>query len=135
MNEPASRSEYLVISRGQWDKDASQEDIQQAIDQFYVWLSRLVDEGKMKTGQRLGTEGKTVWRKGVKTDGPFGETKEVIGGYWFIVASSLEEAAETAAGNPCLKCGLFYEIRPIEPERASAFTVTNETPTERREKR
>src|SRR6186997_3333265 len=135
MNEPASRSEYLVISRGQWDKDVSQEDIQQAIYQFYVWLSRLVDEGKMKTGQRLGTEGKTVSRKGVVTDGPFGEAKEVIGGYWFIVASSLEEAAEIAAGNPCLKCGLFYEIRPIDPERATAFTVTNETPAERRDKR
>ena len=135
MNEPASRSEYLVISRGQWDKDASQEDIQQAIDQFYVWLSRLVDEEKMKTGQRLGTAGKTVWRKGVITDGPFGETKEVIGGYWFIVASSLEEAAEIAAGNPCLKCGLFFEIRPIDPEPATASAVTNETPTERREKR
>jgi hypothetical protein len=64
------------------------------------------------------------------TDGPFGEAKEVIGGYWFIVASSLEEAAQIAAENPCLKCGLFYEIRPIDPERASAFVVTTETPNE-----
>jgi hypothetical protein len=69
------------------------------------------------------------------TDGPFGETKEVIGGYWFIVAGSLEEAAQIAAGNLCLKCGLFCEIRPIDPERASAFTVTTETPSERREGR
>ena len=83
----------------------------------------------MKTGQRLGSTGKTVSRKSV-TDGPFGETMEVIGGYWFIVASSLEEAAQIAAGNPCLNCGLFYEIRPIDPERASAFTVTTETPIE-----
>ena len=134
MNEPTSRSEYLVISRGQWDRDASPEEIQNAIDQFYGWLGQLVEEGKMKKGQRLGTEGKTVTRQGV-TDGPFGETKEVIGGYWFIVARSLEEAAEIAGGNPCLKCGLFYEIRPIDPEQATAFTVTNETPVERREKR
>ena len=41
---------------------------------------------------------------------------------------SLEEAAELAAGNPCLAYGLEYEIRPIDPERASAFAVTNETP-------
>ena len=87
----------------------------------------------MKTGQRLASEGKTVSRKTVVTDGPFGETKEVIGGYWFIVAGSLEEAAEIAAGNPCLKCGLFYEIRPIDPERATAFTVTTETPAEHRD--
>jgi hypothetical protein len=130
MNEKVSPSEYLVISRGQWDKEISREEIQNAIDQFYVWLSRLVDEGKMKTGQRLGSEGKTVSRKNVVTDGPFGEAKEVIGGYWFIVAGSLEEAAKIAAENPCLKCGLFYEIRPIDPERASAFVVTTETPSE-----
>jgi hypothetical protein len=130
MNEQVSPSEYLVISRGQWDKEISREEIQNAIDQFYVWLSRLVDEGKMKTGQRLASEGKTVSRKNVVTDGPFGEAKEVIGGYWFIMASSLDEAAKIAAENPCLKCGLFYEIRPIDPERASAFVVTTETPNE-----
>jgi hypothetical protein len=127
MNEQVSPSEYLVISRGQWDKDVSREEIQNAIDQFYLWLGRLVDEGKMKTGQRLASTGRTVSRKNV-TDGPFGETKEVIGGYWFIVARSLEEAAQIAAGNPCLNCGLFYEIRPIDPEQASAFAVTTETP-------
>jgi hypothetical protein len=132
MNEKVSRSEYLVISRGQWDKELSPEEIQKAIDQFYVWLERLVGEGKMKTGQRLGSEGKTVSRKSVVTDGPYGEAKEVIGGYWFIVADSPDEAAETAAGNPCLNCGLFFEIRPIDPERASAFTVTTETPHEQR---
>jgi hypothetical protein len=102
MNEPVSPSEYLVISRGQWDKDIPPQEIQHAIDQFYVWLARLVDEGKMKPGQRLASTGKTVSRKTV-TDGPFGETKEVIGGYWFIVAGSLGEAAQIAAGNPCLK--------------------------------
>ncbi|MEO5715379.1 MAG: YciI family protein [Luteolibacter sp.] len=128
MSSEVSKSEYLVISRGQWDEAVPQEQIQQAIDRFYGWLDQLVDEGKMKTGQRLGTGGATVSRKGVMTDGPFGETKEVIGGYWFILAGSLEEAAEIAAGNPCLACGLFYEIRPIDPVPASAFDVTNETP-------
>jgi hypothetical protein len=132
MNKKTSLSEYLVISRGRWDKDLSREKIQNAIDKFYVWRDRLVDEGKMRAGQRLSREGKTVSRKMV-TDGPFSETKEVIGGYWFILASSLEEAAKIAAENPCLACGLFYEIRPIDAARASAFTVTTETPSERRE--
>src|SRR5215510_11219129 len=111
MSEQVSLFEYLVISRGKWDKDVSREDIQNAIDQFYVWLGRLVDEGKMKPGQRLATTGKTVSRTSV-TDGPFGETKEIIGSYWFIVAGSLEEAAQIAAGNPCLKCGLFTRSGP-----------------------
>lgn len=34
------------------------------------------------------------------TDGPFIESKETIGGYWFIRAESLEEAVEIARGNP-----------------------------------
>jgi hypothetical protein len=63
MNQPGSPSEYLVISRGQWDKDLPPQEIQKAIDQFYLWLSRLVDEGKMRPGQRLATTGKTVSRK------------------------------------------------------------------------
>ena len=128
MSTPTTPSEYLVISRGQWDPAISPEEIQNAIDQFYRWLDRLVQEGKMKTGQRLSVEGKTVAQNG-STDGPFGEAKEVIGGYWFIVAGSLEEAAKIAQGNPCLDCGLFYEIRPIDLQRATAFAVTNETPT------
>jgi hypothetical protein len=121
-------SEYLVISRGRWDRDASPERIQTAIDQFYVWHDRLVVEGKMKPGQRLARDGKLVSKHRV-TDGPFAEAKEVIGGYWFILAGSLEEAAAIAAENPCLACGLEFEVRPIESERASAFAVTSETPT------
>jgi hypothetical protein len=44
MNEQFPPSEYLVISSGQWNKDISREEIQNAIDLFYVWLGRLVDE-------------------------------------------------------------------------------------------
>src|SRR5512139_3443730 len=128
MREPASRSEYLVLSRGQWDPELSRETIQRAIDDFYVWLDRLVGEGRMRVGQRLGTEGRTVARRSKVTDGPFGEAKEVIGGYWTILAESLDEAAAIASGNPCLQCGLFYEIRPIDTARCSADAVTNETP-------
>lgn len=73
----------------------------------------------MKRGQRLTYEGKTIVRQKVITDGPFGETKEMIGGYWFILANNLDEAAQIAIGNPCLDCGLFLEIRPIDPQRAT----------------
>ena len=119
MNEQLPPAEYLVISRGQWDKTLSRGQIQNAIDQFYTWLDRLVSGGKMKRGQRLTSEGKTVGRQNVSTDGPFGESKEVIGGYWFILAHNLDEAAQIAEGNPCLDCGLFLEIRPIDPQLAT----------------
>ena len=121
-------NEYLIISRGQWDKDASPDAIQAAIDAFYPWLDDHVANGRMRGGSRLKREGATVSRKVVVMDGPYGETKELIGGYWFIVANSLEEATKLAAGNPCMKLGLFYEIRALDPEPASAHVRSNETP-------
>jgi hypothetical protein len=127
MNDTASLSEYLIISRGQWDKDRSREEIQQAIDDFYIWHDRLISEGVMKSGQRLAREAKVVSSLGV-VDGPFAEGKEVVGGYWFFLAGSLAEAAALAMQNPCLACGLTYEVRPIEKERASAFKLSNEMP-------
>ncbi|MCB1209357.1 MAG: hypothetical protein KDK97_08525 [Verrucomicrobiales bacterium] len=126
MNSP-TKHDYLVISRGQWDKDVSPADIQQSIDDFYVWLTSSIEAGKMKMGSRLALAGATVSRQSIITDGPFGEAKEAIGGYWFIVADNLEEASQIAAGNPCLKCGLFYEIRPIDPACCSVDSVTTET--------
>lgn len=127
MNQPAPLSEYLVLSRGQWDRDAAREDIQAAIDRFYAWHDRLVAEGRMRAGQRLAREGKLVSRQAI-TDGPFTEAREIVGGYWTILARSLDEAAAIAAENPCLAYGLAFEVRPIEPVRASAYALTNETP-------
>jgi hypothetical protein len=120
-------NEYLLLSRGQWDADKSPQEIQAAIDAFYTWHAQLVAAGRFRPGQRLTTGLKRVARSGI-TDGPFTEAKEVIGGYWFVYAGSLEEAARIAADNPCLACGLFYDIRPIEGEKCSAFRDTNEMP-------
>jgi hypothetical protein len=128
MSHESRASEYLLLSRGQWDKERSPEEIQRAIDEFYVWYEQMLAEGKFKAGQRLAREGRTVSKHGV-TDGPFAESKEIVGGYWFIVAGSLEEAAEIAAQNPCLACGLVFEIRPLDYARASAYERTAETPT------
>ena len=127
MQKPFKPTEYLLLSRGKWAPEKSPEQIQNAIDSFYTWHEKLCVEGKMKAGHRLSTEGKLVSFTGV-IDGPFTETKEVIGGYWFVIANSLEEAAAIAAESPCLRCGLSYEIRPLEYERATAWRVTNETP-------
>ena len=128
MNEPSPVSEYLVLSRGQWDKNASKEDIESAIQKFYDWYERNLNDGRMKAGSRLSTEAAMVSKSGIVTDGPFGEAKEVVGGYWFIVARSLREAAEIAAQNPCAQYGLSFEIRPLESTRASAHNITNENP-------
>ena len=119
--------EYLILSRGKWDRDKSPDEIQAAIDGFYAWYDQLVEAGRIRPGRRLATQGKVVSKSRV-TDGPFTEAKELIGGYWFVVAHSLDAAAELAAENPCLACGLVYEVRPIESRRASAYEEANETP-------
>ena len=82
----------------------------------------------MKAGSRLSRERAVVSKAGIVTDGPFGEGKEIVGGYWFIVARNLREAANVAAENPCAQHGLSFEIRPLESERASAYKLANETP-------
>src|SRR3546814_3527166 len=77
---------------------------------------------KVRVGQRLKRDTRRVSRDAV-TDGPFSESKEVIGGYWHVLAASLDEAVAIMAHSPTLACGLEVEIRPIEPERADARGV------------
>jgi hypothetical protein len=80
---------------------------------YHAWFERLSDLGKVKSGHRLAPEGKILsGRKGV-TDGPFAESKEWIAGYWFIQATSIEEAVEIAKGDPLMDYGHTTEIRPI----------------------
>lgn len=128
MNSPAS-SEYLLLSRGQWDKASSKADIEAAIDKFYAWYEANLAMGRFKPGSRLTMDAAIVTREGIRTDGPFAEGKEVIGGYWIIVAESLAAAAAIASESAVLAHGIRYEIRPLESERGSAYRHTNETPT------
>jgi hypothetical protein len=46
------------------------------------------------------------------TDGPFMETKEVLGGFILIEARDLNEAVRIAAGIPLAKLGAI-EVRPV----------------------
>ena len=49
--------------------------------------------------------------KAVVTDGPFAETKEVVGGFDILECDSLEEAVDMAAGHPVAQMGTI-EVRP-----------------------
>jgi len=127
MSTPAT-SDFLLLSRGQWDKNSDKADIEAAIARFYDWYEANLERGIFKPGSRLTTEAALVSREGIRTDEPFAEGKEVIGGYWIIVAESLAAAAAIAAQNPVMPHGLTFEIRPLESERGSAYRHTNETP-------
>ena len=47
------------------------------------------------------------------TDGPFADTKEVLGGVFFLDAANLDEAIELAARIPGARLGGVVEVRPV----------------------
>jgi len=49
----------------------------------------------------------------IVSDGPFAETKEVLGGFYIIDAASSEEAEEIAARIPSARMGGTVEVRPV----------------------
>ena len=71
-----------------------------------------------RPGQQLDEPGtaKTVRVEGgktMKTDGPFAETKEALGGYLLFEADDIDAAAELAARIPAARLGGAVEVRPI----------------------
>ncbi|MGY1836568.1 YciI family protein [Blastococcus sp. SYSU DS0510] len=49
----------------------------------------------------------------VVTDGPYGETKELFGGFWILDVASQEEAIEWAKRAPLAGPGMKAEIRRV----------------------
>ncbi len=47
------------------------------------------------------------------TDGPFADTKEVLGGFCLVEAANLDEALELAARVPVTRYGGVVEVRPV----------------------
>ena len=109
-------NQYLLLFRGtDWHKGLSPEQVQSAMTQWKAWFDRLTEQGKLKGGQPLEREGKTVsGKKGrLVADGPFAESKEAIGGYFLLHVGSLDEATEIAKQCPLLDYGLIVEVRPV----------------------
>jgi hypothetical protein len=47
------------------------------------------------------------------TDGPFADTKEVLGGIYLVEAANLDEAIELAGRVPAARYGGVVEVRPV----------------------
>jgi len=89
--------------------------MQQTMQKWMTWLKDLGAKGHIKDqGQPLEPSGKVVkGRKKIVTDGPFAETKDVIGGYTLIEARDLEQAAELSKGCPIFEGDGTVEVRPV----------------------
>jgi hypothetical protein len=71
----------------------------------FVASARLAPAAQARTVSRAADGGMTV------TDGPFAESKEVIGGYYIIEAASLEEAVDWAKRVRFMSG--WNEVRPL----------------------
>ncbi len=93
----------------------SPEQLQEHVQKVGGFIKTLVDEGKMKDAQPLEMEGSIVsFKNGNFIDGPFNETKEVISGYYHLLAEDLNEAIEIAKSDPRFEDGEWrIEVRPI----------------------
>lgn len=79
------------------------------------WMEKIAKSGKYLGGDPLESTGKTVSGKTMKmTDGPFMESKEMVGGYVIMEAGSLEEAVKLSEGCPIYTNDGVVEIRPIQ---------------------
>lgn len=82
--------------------------------QWNDWYDGLAARRKVSHGQPLALEGRVVSGvEGRVTDGPFAETKEVVGGYIMLTVESFDEATEIARQCPGLPHGLTVEVRPL----------------------
>jgi len=61
------------------------------------------------------TSVRVVGGRTLMTDGPFADTKEVLGGVSLIDAATLDEAIELAAHIPAARLGGVVEVRPVVP--------------------
>ena len=91
------------------------EQAQQTIRKWKAWFKQMTEKGQLKNiGQPLDDGGRVVGgNKRAVLDGPYAETKDVIGGYSIIEARDLDEAAAIAAGCPVIEAGGLVEVRPV----------------------
>ncbi|HEX4354252.1 MAG TPA: YciI family protein [Polyangiales bacterium] len=108
-------TKYLLLYRspvGAPRSAPSPEAMQQAMQAWNAWKTKFQDE-ILDMGDGLTSVG-AVCRSTVVTDGPYIESKEVIGGYMFVATSSLERAIQIAKEGPMTnEPGASVEIRAL----------------------
>jgi hypothetical protein len=97
--------------------DWSPEEIQAIILRYKRWRENIAARGHQAGGDKLrdgaGRVLKSAGGKIMVTDGPYVETREVLGGFFHLVAESFDQAVELARDCPHLEYGTI-EIREVE---------------------
>jgi len=113
--------DFLLILHDPVDSkfsELSPEQMQTVIARYGQWAGEMASQGRLKGGNKLedGTARHLTANAGQLkiSDGPFPETKEVVGGYFVISAASIDEAVALTSTCPHLDFGRI-EVRRIEP--------------------
>jgi hypothetical protein len=96
----------------------SPEQMQKVIEKYMAWGKKLREAGILSASHKLTDDPGKVMRANQGnvrvTDGPYSETKEVLGGYYIIDAASYDEALERSRTCPQLEYGGTIEIRQVD---------------------
>ncbi|MDX2221279.1 MAG: SDR family NAD(P)-dependent oxidoreductase [Rhodospirillaceae bacterium] len=115
--------QFMVIARDQGFGSAmSPAEMQAILAKYMAWGQALAARGKLVTGNKLkdgegrvvGTAGGRAGKAGaLVTDGPYAESKEVLGGYWILEAATYDEAVALVSDSPHIQFGTL-EVRAVE---------------------
>jgi hypothetical protein len=112
-------SQFVFLYRGgdagRSEAAPSPEQMQAVMQKWISWMKQLREAGQLRdSGSPLEPTGKVVsGPQKTVTDGPYPESKDLIGGYSIIEATDLAHAAEIAKGCPAFEYGGFVEVRPV----------------------
>ena len=106
--------EFMMIFRNEKKNEKpSPEQMQAMIKQWQDWIGGIAAQGKFVATNALGFEGKTIDAKGIVTDGPYTELKEIVGGYIIVKSENIDEALKLSEGCPVLSLGGKVEVRDV----------------------
>ena len=109
--------EFMLFIRAEGNPVAelSEERQLEHVQKVGGFIQEMVSTGKMKAAQPLEMEGTMIrGSEGKFKDGPFNESKEVVAGYYHIVAEDLVEAVNIAKSDPRFEDGEWaIEVRPV----------------------
>ncbi len=105
---------FMFLFRGGLDpQTASPEEMQQNMHKWMSWVDDLKKKGVYKAGEALLPSGKSLHKNQVVTDGPYAESKEMIGGFFIVEAADIDAAISMAADCPDLVLGGSVEVRDV----------------------
>jgi len=90
----------------------SPEEMQKATEKYMAWTKKPFTKDSKRLGQDVGRVIRSQGGKPKTTDGPYSETKEILGGYYTIEAANYDEAVKLALDHPHVQFGTV-EIRQV----------------------